>query len=130
MHGYVSQCSFWNEAAREADGDWLWIMADDVIVSGQWLAFIENEKRRDVIIQPEINRLVESIYPKDPTCPFMFIHRTAWENELGRQFSQPIDDDIWERLRKRHGWETEFIPGLIAWHQQDPPDALRQYHQT
>lgn len=121
--GYGDLSRFYQDAAGIANGRWIWVMNDDVIISGtSW--DIEVEKYApDKILMPSTHKLGEATYFNDQHNPFMFLPNKCWEQYGMKYFATPFDCGLWNLMRE-HGWRTEYLAGVCVHHQREHDDTL------
>lgn len=124
MSGYGDLSRFYDEAIAIANGDWIWVMNDDVTVEGNgWDTKLAAEPTDKFIIMPEIHKLGGSTYENDFDTPFMMLPNGCWKQYGVTKFSTPFDHGLWKLLRD-NGWGTRFLKGIATWHDRDETDKL------
>ena len=122
--GYADLSRFYDDAAGVANGKFIWVMNDDVVVSGTpWDVALVNAPEGHLLM-PEIHRLGKSEYKGDMDTPFMMMPNKCWEKYGIRKFDTPFDAGLWQLLRK-NGWPTYFLPGVIVHHDREDDATLQ-----
>lgn len=122
--GYSDLAKFYDDAAGVANGKFIWVMNDDVVVSGMpWDIALVNAPR-DQLIMPEVHRLGFSFYKEDPQTPFMMMPNKCWEKYGVYKFETPFDAALWQLLRS-HGWPTYYLPGVTVHHDREEDVTLQ-----
>ena len=122
--GYYDLSKFYDDAAGVANGRFIWVMNDDVLVSGKpWDTALQNAPANHLIM-PAIHKLGLSTYKNDPQNPFMLMPNKCWERYGIRKFDTPFDAGLWQLLRK-NGWPTYFLPGVIVHHDREEDVTLQ-----
>lgn len=121
--GYSDLSKFYDDAASVANGRFIWVMNDDVIVSGQPWDEALNAAPKNHLIMPETHRLGLSTYQKDHHTPFMLMPNKCWQRYGIEKFDTPFDFSLWTMLRK-NGWPTYYLPGVIVHHDREDDVTL------
>lgn len=121
--GYADLSRFYDDAAAVANGKFIWVMNDDVKVSGAPWDMRLLEAPTDALIMPETHKLGLSTYHRDFDNPFMLMPNRCWEKYEIRKFDSPFDNALWTILRK-NGWPTYFLPGVVVHHDREHDDTL------
>jgi len=124
LGGYSDLASFYQDAALIADGEWVWIMNDDVISETQGWDEMLRKEPLDGVIFPEIHHLGGSRYIRDTHNPFFFMPNKFWEKEGITKFSNQFDASFFE-LMKRCNWPIRFIPTSV-FHDRAENDVLEK----
>lgn len=122
-NGYADLSKFYDDAAGVANGKFIWVMNDDVTVSGKPWDEALIAAPVDHLIMPEIHRLGFSKYTKDMHTPFMFMPNKCWERYGVRKFNTPFDNGLWTLLRENN-WPTYFLPGVVVHHDREEDITL------
>jgi len=122
-NGYDDLSKFYDDCAGVANGRFIWVMNDDVIVSGEPWDIALLGAPADHLIMPEIHKLGLSTYKNDPQNPFMFMPNKCWERYGIRKFDTPFDAGLWQLLRK-NGWPTYYLPGVVVHHDREDDKTL------
>ncbi len=115
---YAGNRRCFSEALRVAYGDWIWIMNDDVVVSGKGWDKQLSEMPVKHIACPEVHRTGGSTYLKDGGCPFHIYPRELFPQMNGGLWMNG-DSELGELSRKM-GYGTHFLPGIEVWHDWTP----------
>lgn len=126
LDGYRSlDKDFYRELEEKANGRFMWIAGDDMIVSGDWLGELRKVPEYSYIIQPEISRLGGSVYHRAEAQAFPIYPRFAWK-KYAAEFPRPFDTNGHELFR-RHGWKTWFLPGVTMWHDRPSEEEIKEH---
>lgn len=119
--GYIQLDSgYYARMEREARGEFVWIAGDDMLVFGDWWGELNKVPRTGFIVQPEISRLRESLYPRAEGQAFPIFPKFCWK-EFQPTFPVPFDTCGSDMLLS-NGWKTWFLEGVTMWHDR-PDDA-------
>lgn len=126
LEGYASlDKDFLRELEEKSDATWVWIGGDDMVVEGDWLGELRKVPTTGYIVQPEISKLRESVYPRAEAQAYPIFPRFCWK-QYASEFPRPFDTNG-HILLKQNGWETWFLNGVTMWHQR-PPEAEIAIH--
>lgn len=107
---------------RRASTPWVWIAGDDMIVTGDWLGELSKVPIHGYIVQPEISKLRESVYPKAEAQAFPIFPRFCW-SQYAPEFPRPFDTAGHDVLVS-NGWKTWFLEGVTMWHDRDDEQKI------
>lgn len=119
---YAGNRLAFSEALRVSHGDRIWIMNDDVVVSGTWQKQVEEMPETHFGV-PFTHKSGGATYEKDVGCPFNFYPRELFLHQYGGPW-MPGDTELYEQA-VRSGYGLRFIEGLHVWHDwngQKPPE--------
>lgn len=121
--GYESLGVFYHELIQEAIGKWCWHLNDDMVVTTTrpgitWTARLNVVIGANVLVQPELHQLNNSVYVFDKTGPAPIHPRTA----LGKVLLLPacggaVDAMIYSELVVKRHWQVRFLEGIGVHHQ-------------
>jgi hypothetical protein len=119
--GYTElDTGYYARMEREADGEFVWIAGDDMLVYGDWFGELSKVPRTGFIVQPEISQLRESVYPYAEGQAFPIFPRFCWK-AFQDNFPKPFDT-CGSNMLLANGWKTWFLKGVTMWHDR-PTDA-------
>lgn len=120
---YTNNRRAFSEALRVSYGGWIWIMNDDVVVSGAgWAKQIDDLSPTHFAV-PFTHKSGGATYEKDVGCPFSFYPRKMFQEMHGGLWMSG-DTELTEHAVS-NGYGLHFIEGLHVWHDwngQKPPD--------
>lgn len=101
--------------AYHALGRWVWIMNDDMVVSGDWMGKLASAPTHQTFCQPEIHGLGGSRYHNDNRtgCP-LFLNG-CWKEAGWHTVPEKADYNLTDKL-ERLGWHCHFLAGVMVWH--------------
>jgi len=107
--GYYTLCAYHSHAP------WVWILNDDMVLSGDWLTKLLEANRENTFCQPEIHGLGTSNYHKDNRtgCPIFL--NGCWTKFGWHTVPAKADYILTDRLEKE-GWQCHFLEGVKVWH--------------
>jgi hypothetical protein len=108
-----------------ANGAWVWIGGDDMLVTGDWFGELLKVPLHGHIVQPQFSRLGGSVYPMAEAQAFPIFPRFCWKKYVP-VFPKPFDT-VGSDMLLGHGWKTWFLHGVTMWHDR-PPEAEVQMH--
>ncbi len=118
-NGYESLNSvFYKELEARARGDWCWIMNDDAVLVGEdWDVKLAKVPAAGFIVQPEVEQLNDSVYPRNDCTGFPIYPRLIWKTLGMPDYPDPCDAVLPPFLLER-GWKTHFLDGITVHHQR------------
>ena len=126
----VGPCLGWSglklmlpEMEAIADGHWMWLMNDDVVVTGDWMGGLALVPKWGHVVHPEFTQLNESEYRHDNRAGFPMYPKLAWKTLGATSYPDPFDD-TGVRFLWSHGFTTSFLPGVRIWHDRHPDGTL------
>ncbi len=126
LDGYASlDKDFLRELEEKSDATWVWIGGDDMVVEGDWMTELRKVPTTGYIVQPEISKLRESVYPRAEAQAYPIFPRFCWK-QYANSFPVPFDVNG-HILLKQNGWETWFLNGVTMWHQRPPETEIAEH---
>lgn len=120
LGGWGSVYAFWDELYKKCSGTWVWMISDDMLVTGtNWDVLLNEIPTDGFIVHPQIHQLGPSIYPDDIGGPTPLLPRGALEGFGFAGIPDPPDTGINDTFRRKSGWRTRFLLGVGIWHQRD-----------
>jgi len=122
LDGYESLGTFYHELIQASIGKWCWHLNDDMVVmsasGSKWNERLNEVIGRNVLVQPEIHQLNNSVYVFDKAGPAPIHPREA----LGDLLLQPstggaVDAAIYRELVEKRHFPVRFLEGIGVHHQ-------------
>lgn len=126
--GYVQLDSgYYARMEQEAQGEFVWIAGDDMLVTGDWFGELKKVPKTGFIVQPETSRLRESVYPRAEGQAFPIFPRFCWQ-QFQSTFPVPFDT-CGSDLLLANGWKTWFLEGVTMWHDRPSDEEIDRHRQ-
>lgn len=127
--GYLRHHLFFHDVARIADGQWIWLIDDDMTVargeSGIGMDTMMSAQELNAIVLPQHYRLNNSGYDYCTDTPAIFMPANCWMDFEMAKAGPPLDRAIFGVMRKRK-FPTRFID-LQYHHHHDSVDEWRAH---
>lgn len=115
------------ELASEAQGQWVWILNDDMMVTqGMWDDELRAVPTTGYIVQPAVSGLGGSLYYNAPSQAFPIVPRNCWKSAGSPVVPDPADTGL-DSLLRRRGWQTWFLRGVAFWHDRDDEETINAH---
>jgi len=115
--GYIDMGVFINDLAKEATGQWCWLMDDDAWIEGNWqpqIAAIPADPANGPCLNAEFYQLGPSHYVTPQDSPVGLIMPTALVKKISH--NNPVDAQWWS-ISRQMGWTTHFLKGVTYYHE-------------
>jgi hypothetical protein len=118
---------YYTELAKAGGGRWVWIMNDDMVVSGPWCSELIKVPLSGFYGQPGTHQLNKSAYGNDTRsgCP-LFV-QGCWEFAGWDCIPMKADYILTAKLEEL-GWHAAFLNHVKVWHDWAGSDANIAHH--
>jgi hypothetical protein len=130
--GWAESNVFLTQLSDASNGQWVWVMNDDVVVSCEkekWDILLSQVPTECFLVQPGIHQLGGSTYGEHEGGPFPIAPRNCWKKTHPHSFPFPVDTGLHEVLVRHMRWKTKYLDGVRVWHQRDNDQELARHRQ-
>lgn len=117
--GWASYHDFLTELSEAATGLFIWMLNDDVLISGQpWDMRLWEAGGSEFVGHTEIHQLNGSVYHRGDRGPFPIVPRNCWKRFGYERIGEHADVWFDKVLHQEQGWPYHFLEGVKLEHQR------------
>ena len=125
--GFARNSQVFDALAAKALGKWVWLLNDDVVITGEaWDEKLQEIQTKRWIVGVERSHMHGSIQRNGVEQAFPIIPNGCWKQFAPLGMPEPADRGIHAMLTGR-GWCWRWLQGITCWHDINE-DTTRQEH--